>query len=55
MLILTLDAKEGEKHEKNKQIIHRQRFLNEITCQEFHRFLVGIIRVEQLDASTEYQ
>ena len=55
MLVLALDAEEGEEHEEDKEVVHREGFLDEITCEELHGLLVGIAWVEELNAGTEEQ
>ena len=55
MLVFALDAEEGEQHQEDEKVVHRQRFLYQVACQEFHRFLMRIARIEQVDTTTEQQ
>ena len=40
VLIFPLNTEEREQHQEYEQIIHRQRLLDDVTCQELHRHLV---------------
>ena len=53
MLVFPFHAEEREEHQEHKQIIHRQRFLYQITRQELHRLLMRVARVEVIDAYAE--
>ena len=55
MLVFTFYTKEGEEHEEHEEVIHRERFLYQITSQEFHSLLMGLHGIEEVDARTEYE
>ena len=55
VLIFAVDAEEREEHEEHEEVVHRQRLFYQIACEEFHGFLVGIHRIEEVDAGTEHQ
>ena len=55
MLVLPLNAKEREKHEEYEQIVHRQRFLYQVTCQKFQCHLMRIARIKEVDTRAEQQ
>ena len=54
MLVFPLDAEEGEQHQEDEKVVHRQRFLYQVACQELHRLLMRIARIEQVDTAAEH-
>ena len=55
VLILSLYAEEREEHEEHKQVIHRQRFLDEVAREELQGLLFRFDGVEKVDADAEQQ
>ena len=55
MLVLTLNAKKREEHQKHKEVVHRQRFLYQIARQKLHGFLVRRNGIEQINSSAKQE
>ena len=55
VLVFALDAEEREQHEEHKEVVHRQRLLNEIACQKLHCLFVRLDRIPEVDSCTEQQ
>ena len=55
VLVLALNAEEGEEHEEDEEVIHRQRLLYEVARQKFHGLAVRVDGIEQVDGAAEQQ
>ena len=55
VLVFAFNTEEREQHEEHEEVVHRERFLDEIACQKLHCLLVRLYGIEQIDASTKYE
>ena len=53
MLVFAFYAEEGEQHQKDKQVVHRQRLLYQVARNELHCLLVRIDRIEEINPQAE--
>ena len=55
VLVFPLDAEVGKQHQKDKKIVGRERFFDEIGGEIFHCHLVWVVGIEQPNAESEQQ